>query len=524
MTSKGKIVLYHPQTANQAKGYTAGAHVVPLSLLTVAAWPYKEGYEVVIIDGAIYDDADKAHRDVLEACEGAIIYGTTGMVGYQVTDGTICSQKVRERYPNIKTIIGGWFASVMPKMELETGLYDAVCMGQGEITFREFVHAVSAGEPLDDIPGLALWRDGEVVRTGRRPIAKWEDLLNCPWDLLDFEPYRQAQLNQSGMRVTERQPRPADWKHDRPVVTMVYHGSFGCPEPCSFCCSPGVTNRGWRAMPADRMLDDIQELNERFDFDVIRFYDANWGVNQKRVRGFCEGMIDRKIDNYFMALMEPFSILHYKPEVIDLMAEAGCYVVNIGAEAGSDPMMEKIGKHTQGDDNLDAAVELAKRGITSYLTYIIGFPYETTESMYATIDQARRIRAASPLAHPWIWIYQPIPGTPMYDQSLEQGFIPPNDLFGWGDFGEYHISPTWPNRIPEDVMQARQLFQHYASLSQGITRGKVGWWERRAQQRLARDDWQSMARVEAKAFDLYYKAARMFSADKGGVVTPSSQY
>lgn len=523
MGKKCKIVLYHPQVANQSKGSTAGGHVVPLSLLTVAGWPHADGYEVKIIDGALYDDTDRAHRDVLEACEGAIIYGTTGMVGYQVTDGTICSQKVRERFPNIKTIIGGWFASVMPQMELETGLYDAVCMGQGELTFREFVHAVDAGEPIDDIAGLAIWRDGQLVRTARRAIARWEELLNCPWDLLDFEPYRRAQLEQKGMRVTERHPRPRGFEEDRPAVTMVYHGSFGCPEPCAFCCSPGVTNRGWRAMPADRMLDDIEELNDRFDFDVIRFYDANWGVNEKRVKGFCEGMLERKIDNWFLALMEPYSILHYKPGTVELMAKAGCYVVNIGAEAGSDAMMEKIGKHTQGDDNVDAAVELARHGIDSYLTYIIGFPYETRESMYATIDQARRIRAATPLAHPWIWIYQPIPGTPMYEQSLEQGFVPPKDLFGWGEFGEYHISETWPERIPEDVMQRRQIFQHFASLSQGLTRGKLGWWERRAQERLKSGSWR-LARIEAKLFDLYYKGAQLLGAPQGLSVTPSNQY
>ncbi len=508
MTSKGKIVLYHPQTANQAKGLTAGAHVVPLSLLTIAGWPHQEGYEVIIIDGALYPDAERAHGAVLEACDGALIYGTTGMVGYGLTDGTLCSQKVRERYPKIATIIGGWFASVMPKMELETGLYDAVCMGQGELTFLDFVHAVAAGESIDEIPGLALLREGELVLTPPRKIAKWTELLNCPWDLLDFEPYRQAQLDTRGMRVTERQPRPRSFTEDRPVVTMTYHGSFGCPEPCAFCCSPGVTNRRWQGMPPERMVDDIAEINERFDFDVLRFFDANWGVNERRVRGFCESAVERDLGITFMALMEPHSILRYDPTTVDLMAEAGCYVVNIGAETGSDELMEKIGKLTRGDDNMNSVVELANRGIDSYLTYIIGFPYETREEMFATIEQSRRVAAATPLAHPWIWIYQPIPGTPMYEQSLEQGFIPPDDLFGWGEFGEYHISPSWPDRIPPDVMHRRQLYQHFFTLAHGLTRGKVGWWEKRAQRRLQRDDWRRGARFEAKIFDLYFKLAR----------------
>lgn len=524
MTSKGRIVLYHPQVCDSRRSTQAGNHVLPLSLLTVAAWPHHDGYEVVIIDGALYEDASEAHDKVVSACDGALVYGTTAMVGYQVTDSYNCAKRVKDRFPNLVTMIGGWWASVMPKMELESGVFDAVCMGQGEITFREFVQAVDAGSDLEEVAGLALLRDGELIKTERRPIARWEELLNCCWDLLDFEPYRQAQLGSAGKRITERNPRPRSFKEDRPVVTMVYHASFGCPEPCAFCCSPAVTNRGWRAMPADRMLDDIEEIQDRFDFDVLRFYDANWGVREKRTKEYCEGAIKRKLNLPFLALMEPFSVLHYDPSTVDLMAEAGCYIVNIGAEAGSDPMMERIGKHTAGDDNLQAAVELAKRDIDSYLTYIIGFPGEDKESMYATVDQARDIRAATPLAHPWIWIYQPIPGTPFYEQSLEEGFQAPQTIQEWGEFGEYHISETWEGRIPDDVLKRRQLFQHFSSLSQGLTRGKVGWWERRATNRLRSGHWK-MARAEAKAFDVYLRGLRSVGLYKGGMtVTPSAQY
>lgn len=122
---KKKIVLYFPQHADERYGLSSDKDLLPLSLLTIAAWPLADGYEIVLIDGNLYAQQD-AHRRVVEACEGALIYATTGILGYQVADGYLCSQKVKARHPKIASIIGGWFASTMPELQLASGLYDAI--------------------------------------------------------------------------------------------------------------------------------------------------------------------------------------------------------------------------------------------------------------------------------------------------------------------------------------------------------------------------------------------------------------
>jgi radical SAM superfamily enzyme YgiQ (UPF0313 family) len=302
--------------------------------------------------------------------------------------------------------------------------------------------------------------------------------------------------------------RPPGFKPNRAHIGIAYFASFGCPEPCAFCCSPEVSDQSWKAMPAARMLDDLQQLRERWDFDIVRFHDANWGVAEKRVREFCEGKLERGLDFFYFPMLQASSILRYQARTRDLMAESGCYLVNIGAETGSEgTMRELIGKHTTGDDNLNAALEMDRRGITTWMTYIIGFPGEGRASMLATLDQARRIRAAGSHTHPSVWPYQPIPGTPMYRRALELGFKPPADLEGWGEFGEYHMEANWTSPIPPDVLLRRRLYQHYATLSHGIVRGKIGVWERRAQRRLASGNWR-FARFEAKAFDLVDRFSR----------------
>ena len=253
---KKRIVLYHPQFADETRGETSAKDVLPLSLLTIAAWPLADGYEVVLIDGCLYPQ-EEAHRRVLESCEGALLYATTGILGYQVADGHLCSQKVKARHPDLPAFLGGWFASVVPELQLETGLYDAVALGQGEITFREIVQAVDAGEPLDAIAGLALRRDGRVVYTAHREVVGWDRLLNCPWHLVDFDVYRDLQIRDRRRRPVERLPRPPSVPEPEPFVGIAYFGSFGCPEPCAFCCSPGVTGMRWKAMPAARIRPRI---------------------------------------------------------------------------------------------------------------------------------------------------------------------------------------------------------------------------------------------------------------------------
>jgi anaerobic magnesium-protoporphyrin IX monomethyl ester cyclase len=510
---KKKLVLYQPAQVDESLGLASSKDMLPLEMLTISAWPLHDGYEVVIVDGSLYRP-DEAHRRVLEACEGALLYATTGILGYMVTDGLACSKKVKARFPSLPMFLGGWFASVRPDLQLATGLYDAVVLGQGELTFREIVKAVDCGEKIESIRGLALWRDGQVARTEKREVAGWDQCLNVPWHILDIEPYKAAQLRAGSHKDVLRMPTPPAIGERKPYFGITYFSSYGCPEPCTFCCSPIVTDRRWKAMPADRMLDDLADLKERWNFDVVRFHDANWGVMRKRMKDFATGMLDRKLRFHWNAFIETHTILECKkkdPETLDLLAECGMYIAEIGAEAGSDEMMKKIGKPIHGDDNVDAAIEMDKRGICASVTYIIGYPGEERESMLATIDQCRRLHVAAPLARPTVWPYRPIPGTAMWDQALELGYVPPQKLEEWGSIGEYHLEETWPGKIPRDVALARKMYQHYVTLDYGLARGKIGWWEKRARRRLEKGqltDGFPSGLTEARAFDVYNRIER----------------
>ena len=508
--SSKKLVLYSPKLHDERRGRTGSKHLLPLSVLTIAGLPDRDGYDVVIVDGNLYPEQESFAR-VLEACEGALLYGTTGILGHQVADGYRCTQRVKQRFPDLPAFIGGWFATAAPGLQLETGLYDAVAMGQGEITLLELVRAVECGASLESVAGLALWRDGQVVHTDPRAVVGWDQLVNAPWHLLDWEPYRRAQLQPGHRQAMEAIPPPPGLR-GKPYTAISYFGSYGCPLPCTFCCSPEVTGRRWKAMPAERMLDDLAQLKGRWGFDIVHFYDANWGVSEERAHDFATGLIGRGLELEYFAYMQADSVLRYRPQTLDALAESGLYLAVIGAETGTDETMTRIGKTTRGDGNVRAALELDRRGVSLQASYLIGFPNEAEGSMLATLDQCRRMALACPFAAPMVWFYHPIPGAAMYHEALEQGFEPPRTLEQLGTFYDYRLDQLWPGRVPPRVRRMHKLYGHFTNLANGLARGRVGVWERSARRRL--EDAAGFARgwplgaLEAKAFDLWWRIER----------------
>lgn len=504
MGSSRKIVLYYPQSAcNPKPPNTRWSDELPLSVLTIAAWPLADGFEIVLVDGTRYT-REEAHRRVVEACKDALLFGSTGMIGPQVRDGLECTRKVKAANPKLTTIVGGWFASVAPEMHLETGVYDAAAIGQGELTFREVVQAVYAGEPLDNIQGLALWRDGQMVKTPPRAVVGWDALLNCPWHLLDVEDYRPP-----GYKPGRPRQRVNGYGPITPQFQVSYYSSFGCPIQCTFCCSPQVSGLRWKAMPADRMLDDLCEFQDRWGWDGVQFYDANFGVDIKRLTAFCEGVLERNRKFGWISYMQAETVIRSPKSTVDAIAESGMYNCILGAEAGSEDTMKRVRKNTRVDGNRIAAIELDKRGVQPRMTYIIGYPNETDESMLATIDEARRISIECPNARPEVWHFRPIPGTVDFGEAVKCGYKPPKDLDGWGYIGDYWNDEPWPGRVSPEVERTRRLFMHYSSLAQGLVRQRIGWWERRAKTHLESNRF-GQRNFEARAFSVYDRVTRKF--------------
>lgn len=512
MHRKPKIVLYQSQQVNQELGQQTSFDMLPLEMLHIAAIPVAEGYDVTIIDASLYK-TEEGHRKAIDACKDADIFGITAILGYMVRDGHTCAEKVKAAYPNIHIIAGGWFPSCLPEAYLKTGIYDAVCLGQGEMTFWEFIQAIQSGAKLDDVPGLAVWREGQVVNTPHRAVMGWEQFKRPPWHLIDITPYRDRQMQRSFLKTRNRMPSPPSVGHGNPYFGITYFSSYGCPEPCPFCCSPIVSGRRWKALPADRLLDDIQDLKERWNFDVLRFHDANWGVDERRARAFSEGLINRKIDIEWTMMIETNSILHYKPDSLDLFKASRMYTAQIGAETSDQKTLETwVKKPFKEGDNVLAAREMHKRGILSSLTYVIGFPGEPEWSMMKTLDEARRIVSECRTVSAHVFPFRPIPGSKLYEEALQMGYYPPQTLLDWGNQLEYQFLDTWKDNVPPRVKRQLKLYYQYASFAHQFVRRKRGLIERVCEWRLKTGNYNFP--VDLKAYYAYDRARRWLTRSR----------
>ncbi len=448
---KRRIVLFLPHRADPAQGVRVSADLTPLELLQIATYPCQEGYEVVLVDAMIHED-DYMDR-LEEACDGALLFASSCILGFQVAHGARVAKKVREKFPDLPMVWGGWFPSVAPELYLREGIADAVGLGQGEVTFRDVVQAIDNGTDLADVPGLVVLRDGKPHYTAHRPVVGFDSIPPVPWHLLDFEAYVHRQNNTGAAKIRHKYPDPWDMPAGTPLRGFSFFSSYGCPEPCTFCCSPEVTGRRWKAIPGDVLAEQVLELHDRFDFNVLRFQDANFGVAEKRSNAFCEGLLAAGAPFWWNATYEIETIARYKEPSLDLMAQSRFHMAALGAEAGSREQQENIKKKIKIPDVEIALRRLNERGIQSGTSWIIGYPQETRESMLETLRVAAEMKRLFPRSASDIFPFRPIPGTEDYDTAVRDGYRGPQSLEDWGGVLEYKLEVD-DIQLPVDVLRA----------------------------------------------------------------------
>ena len=521
-----RVVLFLPHRADPEQGVRVSADLLPLELLQIAIGPVEDGYDVHVVDAMVHDDYEQR---LMELCDGALCFASSCILGFQVTHGARVARKLRARFPDLPMIWGGWFPAVAPELYLREGIADAVGLGQGEHTFRDVVNALSAGEPLDSVPGLALWRDGGMVMTDHRAVVGFDQIGRVPWELLDYEAYVDKQNNPGRAKVRHKLPDPFDMPPGTPLRGFSYFSSYGCPEPCTFCCSPIVTGRRWKAIPGDKLAEDVLELHDRFGFNVMRFQDANFGVAEKRSNAWCEALLDAGKPFWWNATYEIETIARYKEPSVDLLQDSKCHLIVLGAEAGSDEGQQRIKKKINLDKNLEFALgRVYERKIQTGTTWIIGYPGETPEEMHATLRRAALMKEKFPNSASDVFPFRAIPGSEEYTKAVELGYDPPTSFEDWGSCLEYKYESDDVG-LPYDVLVTWKRYGAASSFYDGLVKEGSGL-VRNALRKVS--GWRLRSGnytfpIEQKLFDVFVKAtgstqAAAIEHDRTSGVTPSA--
>ncbi|MFQ6112095.1 MAG: B12-binding domain-containing radical SAM protein, partial [Nitrospinota bacterium] len=302
---------------------------------------------------------------------------------------------LKRRNPSAKVVAGGSLASPLPELFLKNNpSADAVVMGEGEETLPELLAAWERGDDLSQVKGIAFRRNGDVVHTPPRPpIADLDSIPYPAWELFPMEVYLRHPVVGIG--------------RDMNVIT-----SRGCPHGCTYCYR--LFGRGYRFRSAGKMVEEIAILKERFAIDFVSFQDDCFVANRKRVLDFCE-MLEASGLGVKWSCCGRVNICDEK--MLCRMKEAGCVSVSYGIESGSQRILDIIKKGVTVEQARRALRATRRLGLRAPVSFMLGVPGETPETIQETIDFCREEKI--PLQS--IMLATPYPGTPLYAWALERG-------------------------------------------------------------------------------------------------------
>jgi len=394
--------------------------VPPAGLATLSAILERDGVaDVEILDAqALGLDVDEV---VAEA--GARAPDWIGLTASTpiVKNAYAIARGVRRLLPGARIVLGGPHPSILPDEALAEPAVDCVLVGEAETTLPRLV----AGDAPETIPGL-VWRgpQGDIVRNPLPPLVEDLDSLPDPaFEKLPIERYR---------------PSLGNYLH---LPALGFTATRGCYAKCTFC-NQNIFGSRVRTLPAERLVAFVESLRDRYGVREVQFYDDVFLGTKKRIRGFCEAMIARRVGVSWSCFMRAELT---DAETASLMKRAGCYLVLFGIESADPSVLGEMRKNVSLDRTREALAVFRREGVLLKCGFILGYPGETRETMRRTVDLALEIAphaAAFNLATPF-------PGTQLYSRCLEEGTLESTD---WDDYDQAHALIAIPGVSRQELL------------------------------------------------------------------------
>jgi radical SAM superfamily enzyme YgiQ (UPF0313 family) len=324
-----------------------------------------------------------------------------------------CVKELRKIYPEAIIAVGGTHASNSVVDLLRNKDIDLVIKGEGEKGFADFIN---------NFPNVSGIKGIYTRYKDERPLENCEyimDLDTIPfpdWELIDMEAYTGA--------VGQR--RSIGESKEQKLATVMT--TRGCPFKCTYCSSHTVHGRRLRYRSVENVIEEMKYLYEKYGVTLFFLMDDLFTASTKRTVELLKEIDKLEIDGIRLQFPNALSVNTMTDDVIDAMIETGTDVVNIAVESGSRYTQKHIIKKNV---DLDKAKKVVKKfqdkGVYVRCYFIFGFPTETKELMYETIEYIKWLGAD------WttFTIAAPLIGSEMYQQFVDLGYISRNDVEVW---------------------------------------------------------------------------------------------
>ncbi len=425
-----KVLLINSPSGNKSitrdmaggLGLSSGETVVlpPLELAYMAATLLNKGHEAKIVDSDIYNYSNSDIYQIVKEYSPDTVIATVSLPTIY-NDCSFINEIRKHSKALVITKTGITYPPILKEI-LEKSQADLCIYGESDINILEIIKR-------EDKKGTAYINNREFIVEEKNFI---EDLNKLPLparNLLDNEKYKYVLL---GDKVT------------------IMQTSRGCPFPCSYYCAyPMVQGKTWRSRNPEHVLQEIEDIVNNYKINKILFRDATFTFNKSRVDEICEQIIKKNLQIEWWCETRVDCL---NEELMCKMKKAGCKGMNIGVETGDSEIMQKQAKIGLTLEKLKKIRDLAKKiGLKLHFLLMVGLPDETKKSLYDTYILISKLNPESI----GMCIITPYPGTPLYMEAKEKGWIETED---WARFGGSTPIMHTDNLKSQDLLKARELF------------------------------------------------------------------
>ncbi len=393
-----KICLVNPKYVKGASRHA------PLGISYIASFLNANGYDVNILDL-------EAENISFEKAINKVIDYNPDLVGFscltpQYTYLTKFAKKIKEYDEQVITVFGGPHPSAMPVEVISNSFIDFVVTGEGEITMLELARCVEGKVKLSNLSGIVYKKNRKIIQNSTRRYIKDLDIIPFPArHLLNMEHYTFPFFD-SKLRTTN------------------IMGSRGCPYNCNFCYK-GIFGNKWRGRNPENIVKEIELLIEKYNIEGIYFTDDTFNLSHPWVKKLCE-LLKNGVKIEWGAGGIRADMVTY--EILKIMKDSGCRWIGIGVESGDQKILNWANKGLKIQQIIKAFKLCKSLNIKTFAYFMIGFPFETRDSLMKTIQLIKLIRPNDR----YVSICMPWPGTKLYNLSKNRGWI--QDNFSWEKF------------------------------------------------------------------------------------------
>jgi len=421
MKTNSDVLLIYPIWPSMAGKGKLQRMLPPLGILSIASYIESHAFKVSILDLHTSQLTPEETKKYLKELDPKYI-GITVLSSHLKI---VChlAQIIRDTLPSCKIILGGVHAELYPEYFLQNGIADAVCVGDGEETFLEYIQ----NKPLSSIKGLCFLEGSTFVKNDPRQTEMQLDKYPFPaYHLIDMNKYF-----------------PAFGTYRRlPAINLLM--TRGCPGKCNFCNSANTVLRG---RSPEKMVELIKILRYQYNILQFTFYDDTFTAHRKNLIQFCRLMIDQKVDASWVCYARGDM---FDEEIASLISQAGCHHILLGIETGSEKLMADIGKKINKEIYHRVVKTAHKYNIEVRGAFIIGHLNETKETLKETLQFA--IDLDLDFFQPSV--LTPYPGTELYQQAKEENLLIHENL---ELYGQNEVVLKMKHLAPKDIKRFLQF-------------------------------------------------------------------